>query len=611
MGLAGSRASRRIGRPMKILATFRTGSILASLLLPAAAQTTVRVSVDSGGAQTNSISGNPSVSANGRYVAFESIGTTLVAGDTNSACDVFVHDLWTATTERVSLDSAEAEADSDSFRATLSADGRFVAFYSFATNLVAGDTNGVYDVYVRDRVLGTTVRASVDSAEAQVLGDCILPAISGDGRYVAFYSLAGALAPPDVNGAYDVYVRDLFLGTTERVSLDSAELPTNGPSTNPAISDDGRYVAFTSGATNLVAGDTNAVNDIFVRDRVAGTTARVSISMGGAQANGGSDEPSISADGRFVAFWSDGSNLVPGDTNGQEDMFVHDRNTGATVRASVSTGGGQANIGAARGRISADGRFVGFESNSSNLVPGDTNATTDVFVHDLVGVSTQLASLTTGGVQGNAFSFGAAVSGDGRIVAFASEATNLVAGDTNAVRDAFVRDRAPNAFTSFCDPGSGGVVACPCGNPPSGPNRGCQNHGTATGGATIVGSGLASLAADSVLLSATNENASSLTVFWTGQTLLAPPGVAHAAGVRCAATLHRLYSGNASGGAIARPGGSDPSVSARSAAVGAPITAGQTRYYFTIYRDPQAAAPCGNSASTINLTNALRVTWAP
>ena len=596
---------------MKILATFRTGSILASLLLPAAAQTTVRVSVDSGGAQTNSISGNPSISANGRYVAFESIGTTLVAGDTNSACDVFVHDLWTATTERVSLDSAEAEGNSDSFRASLSSDGRFVAFYSFATNLVAGDTNAVYDVYVRDRVLGTTERASVDSAEAQVLGDCILPVISGDGRYVAFYSLAGQLAPPDVNGAYDVYVRDLFLGTTERVSLDSAELPTNGPSTNPAISDDGRYVAFTSGATNLVAGDTNAVTDIFVRDRIAGTTARVSVSMGGAQANGGSDEPSISADGRFVAFWSDASNLVPGDTNGQEDMFVHDRLMATTVRASVSTGGGQANFGAARGRISPNGRFVAFESNSTNVVPGDVNATTDVFVHDLVGVTTQLVSLTTGGVQGNAFSFAAALSGDGRLVAFASEATNLVAGDTNAVRDAFVRDRAPNAFTSFCDPGSGGVVACPCGNPPSGPNRGCQNHGAATGGATIVGSGLASLAADSVLLSATNENASSLTVFWTGQTLIAPPGVAHAAGVRCAATLHRLYSGNASGGAIARPGGSDPSVSTRSATVGAPITAGQTRYYFTIYRDPQAAAPCGSSASTINLTNALRVTWAP
>ncbi|MFN0008048.1 MAG: FG-GAP-like repeat-containing protein [Planctomycetota bacterium] len=166
-------------------------------------------------------------------------------------------------------------------------------------------------------------------------------------------------------------------------------------------------------------------------------------------------------------------------------------------------------------------------------------------------------------------------------------------------------------FQQLCSPGLAGVVSCPCGNPPSGSGRGCNNFGASSGGASLNGSGVASLGSDSVVLSAANENLTSLTIFWTGQNLISPPGTAHGAGVRCVSVLNRLYSGNASGGAIARPGGSDPSVSARSAAVGAAITAGQTRYYFTIYRDNLAAGPCGNPTSNINLSNALGVTWAP
>jgi len=166
-------------------------------------------------------------------------------------------------------------------------------------------------------------------------------------------------------------------------------------------------------------------------------------------------------------------------------------------------------------------------------------------------------------------------------------------------------------ITPFCTPGSAGVVACPCGNPPSGPDRGCDNHGAASGGASLAGSGFPSLGSDSLVLSAADENLTSLTIFWTGSSLISPPGAVHGAGVRCVSALKRLYSGNASGGAIARPGGSDPSVSARSSAVGAAITSGQTRYYFTIYRDNLAVGPCGNTASNINVSNALRVRWMP
>ena len=166
-------------------------------------------------------------------------------------------------------------------------------------------------------------------------------------------------------------------------------------------------------------------------------------------------------------------------------------------------------------------------------------------------------------------------------------------------------------FPRLCEPGSGGVIGCPCSNPPGGPARGCNNHGTETGGATLDGSGTPSLTTDNVTLNARDENASALTVFWTGNNLIAPPGVLHGAGVRCVSGLHRLYSGSASSGAITRPRITDPSVSARSAAVGAPISAGETRYYFTIYRDPQAATPCANTASTINMSNAVSAMWTP
>jgi hypothetical protein len=166
-------------------------------------------------------------------------------------------------------------------------------------------------------------------------------------------------------------------------------------------------------------------------------------------------------------------------------------------------------------------------------------------------------------------------------------------------------------FARFCEPGIGGMQGCPCSNPAVGPGRGCNNFGALTGGAALDGSGTPSLNSDHVSLAVRDENASALTVFWTGTGLVAPPGFALAAVVRCVSGIHRLYTGSASGGAITRPGPGDPSVSARSAAVGVPISPGQTRYYFTVYRDPQASIPCGNPTSTANVSNAVGVMWTP
>jgi Tol biopolymer transport system component len=339
------------------------------------------VSVASDGTQGNSHSGSPSISADGRYVAFASYASNLVPGDTNGVMDVFVHDRLTGQTTRVSVASDGTQGNGESRYPSISADGRYVAFMSYASNLVPGDTNGKADVFVHDRLTGQTTRVSVASDGTQGNGDSWgWPSISADGRYVAFESSASNLVPGDTNGRADIFVHDRLTGQTTRVSVASDGTQGNNSSVWPSISADGRYVAFMSYASNLVPGDTNGALDIFVHDRLTGQTTRVSVASDGTQGNGYSWDSSISADGRYVAFESWASNLVPGDTNGKQDIFVHDRLTGQTTRVSVASDGTEGNNNSGWPSISADGRYVAFHSDASNLVPGDTNGRADVFV---------------------------------------------------------------------------------------------------------------------------------------------------------------------------------------------------------------------------------------
>src|SRR5216117_711012 len=357
------------------------------------------------------------------------------------------------TTERVSVASGGTEANGASLSSALSADGRFVAFDSAATDLVAADTNGVSDVFVHDRQTGATERVSVASGGAQgngssgLIGFAFPPALSADGRFIAFISSATSLVAGDTNGATDVFVHDRQTGMTERVSVASDGTQANEVSSYPALSADGRFVAFQSDATNLVVDDTNGATDVFVHDRQTGTTERVSVaSGGGTQGNRNSGGffafPALSADGRLVAFQSAATNLVADDTNGATDVFVHDRQTGTTERVSVASGRSQGNGSNAGPVLSADGRFVAFHGTASNLVGGDTNGTTDVFVHDRQTGTTERMSVASGGTQGNGPSSGAALSADGSLVAFHGTASNLVAGDANGAYDVFVHDRA-------------------------------------------------------------------------------------------------------------------------------------------------------------------------
>jgi hypothetical protein len=582
-------------------------------------QSTQLVSVDSSSSQANGDSRFSTVSADGRFVAFASEATNLVPGDTNGFFDVFVRDLQAGTTELISVGLGGVPANGNSGDSlggsirgfAISADGRYVAFWSQATNLVAGDTNGFLDVFVRDRQLGTTELVSVSSGGVQANSYSVgQVSISADGRFVAFMSNASNLVVNDTNHTFDIFVRDRQNGTTERVSVGPAGLEGNGPCDEfTSISADGRYVAFQSFASNLVAGDTNATSDVFVHDRQTGTTERVSVGTAG-QANDQSSNGSISADGRYVAFLSSATNLVQNDTNGVPDVFVRDRQTGKTERVSVDSSGAQANSNCLAPSISGDGGAVAFYSFASNLVAGDTNGNLDVFVHSRRSGATERASVSSSGTQGDIASMYSEISSDGRWVVFSSTATNLVANDTNGFQDIFVRDRGSDGFTSLCDPGVGGVLACPCANPPGGTGRGCDNSAT-TGGAMLSASGIASLSADSIAFTTSGEKPTATSVLLQGTTLVSS-GVTYGQGVRCVGgTLKRLFTKTAVGGSITAPdfGPSDPSISARSAAKGDPISAGQSRWYLVFYRDPIVLGGCP-ATSTFNTTQTGRVDWS-
>jgi len=442
------------------MASLAAAALLAS---SAPAQTTTRVSVSSSGEQADHESRSPAVSRDGRFVAFSSFASNLVPGDTNARLDVFVHDRQAGTTRRVNVDSAGSQANLGGggyVGVSLSADGRYVAFDSYSTNLVPGDTNDCQDVFVHDLHTGQTTRVSVDSAGAEGNSHSVTPALSADGRYVAYHGTSTNLVPGDLNGAHsDVFVHDRITGLTTRVSVNSAGVQANLSSVGAVISSDGRVVAFSSDATNLVAADANGCRDVFVHDRQSGTTIRASVDSAGAEGNLRSGEDwhiSISGDGRHVAFHSEAFNLVTGDTNGDLDCFVHDLQTGQTSRISVDSAGVEGNGPSAAPFISDSGRFVSFGSNAANLVPGDTNGSYDIMVHDRLTGRTSRASLDFAGRQSGSWSGYSSLSADGRVVAFLSYAT-LVTGDTNGTHDVFVRDQGaigPNLARAGSCPGS-------------------------------------------------------------------------------------------------------------------------------------------------------------
>ena len=398
-----------------------------------------RVSVSSAGVEANNSSEHPSLSGDGQLVAFESYASNLVTGDTNGAGDVFVHNMQTGTTVRVSVDSSGVQGDGQSSYPSLSANGRFVAFESDATNLVAGDTNGSTDIFVHDLLTGTTQRATVDSTGVQANSASHLASISADGRFVAFESYASNLVGLDNNSVLDIFVHDFQTGATLLASVGTAgNKSINQNSVAPSISQDGRFVAFHSFANDLVGDTADTLANIFLRDLQNNTLKRVGTSPAGVVANGDCFYPSLSGDGTHVAFFSGATNLVSG-AGFVTEIFERDLAAGTTVCASVDNTGTNVGVdGTFGGSVSMTGRWVAFFARGTNPLSGGNGTIDQAFVRDTQTGTTTCASQNSAGDYADASCINVTLSSDGRFVAFESMATNLVPGGVTNQFDVFV-----------------------------------------------------------------------------------------------------------------------------------------------------------------------------
>jgi uncharacterized repeat protein (TIGR01451 family) len=455
---------RALSRPVCALAA-TTATAAVGLLFPGGALAshgvTSALGVNSAGVIGNDQSNHADLTPDGRYVSFASSASNLVPGDTNNVGDVFVRDRRSGVTERVSvgLKSAQGNGDSNvlgiSTNTAISDDGRYVAFKSEATNLVRGDRNGLTDVFVRDRVAGTTSLVSVDGAGNAAGGD--EPAISPDGRYVAFVT-----AGIDADFTSDVYLRDRVAGTTTRISVAFGGGAPSNSSSSPAVTAvaGAAIVAFQSAADNLVPLDGDEKGDIFLRDLGAPSpfNERVSVNglgMAGTGGSSGARGASISNDGRYVAFGSDAQNFTdPAQTGPFMDVFVRDRQFGTTTLASPSTTGGETDGQSEGAHISAGGGFVSFQTFASNIVTVDRGEAIqpDAVVRDLSAGSTELTSVTSDDANILLFGFDAQagsgpVSDDGLVSLFGTNADNL--NSPTIGFQVYARDRRPTADLSL------------------------------------------------------------------------------------------------------------------------------------------------------------------
>jgi Tol biopolymer transport system component len=361
----------------------------------------------------------------GRFIAFIA-NTNGTSGGINTCVERW--DAQTAATTLVSADlSNNGPTNSTCASPAIDPTGRFVVFLSSAANLVTNSLTGEYNVYVRDIQAGSTTLVNADpNGVGSAVSPIAMPQMSADGRYVVFEGPDGSLVPNDRNRSDDVFLRDVASGTTELISARDPTLPTltpNGASSLStfSLSTDGRYVAFVSEADNLVPGDTNGCRDVFMRDLLAWTNVLVSVATNGAGANGLSSDSAISGDGRYVAFTSSATNLVPGDANGAQDVFVRDLQSGTTVLVSRSyDGSGPGNGASYSPTLSSDGRYVLFRSLASNLASGSfTSGYENLFLRDMqLGATYALTHMPSGSPVG-------AMTPDGRFVAFSGLAVPL------------------------------------------------------------------------------------------------------------------------------------------------------------------------------------------
>ena len=474
-----------------VLITMLTARQFLTAALAQTTSTNTLVSVASNDEQANDASSMAAISANNRYAAFQSWATNLDPLDTSDNDDIYLRDLYYGLTTLASRTYDGSQTNGSSLAPALSANGRFVAFHSYATNLVPGDNNSncgflqdenCPDVFVYDSQTGETLLVSIAADGTHGNGWSGNASISADGRYIAFESSATNLVANDKNKIIDIFVHDRDSDgdgvfdepgavITILVSISSDGTPANGHCEVSSISADGRYVAFASSADNLVEGDTDESQDIFVHDRDSDhngiydetgqvRTARVSIASDGTEANSESYNPTISGDGRFVAFDSEADNLVISDTNKAQDVFLHDRdsdqdlvfdqsNAVNTTRVSVSTSGEQATAWSESPTISNDGHYIAFVSPSSNLDQNCIFSSRHIFLRDTQSGRTTCLSLSNQGTEASGDSWNPSISADGGFLVFGSDAEDLVEEDNNLVRDIFLLDRDTSIRSLF------------------------------------------------------------------------------------------------------------------------------------------------------------------
>jgi len=400
----------------------------------------IRMSFNASGTQGNDSSDGIAISKYGEEVAFSSFADNLVAGDVNGLPDIFLHDRVNGRNTLISAKADGTQSNGWSYDAAVSADGNRVAFTSEASNLVGGDSNGATDIFVKNVATGALTRVSTASNGTQANEGSRDGIFSDDGNSLAFESYAGNLVAADSNGSWDIFVKDLVSGATTRVSTAADGSQGNGHSYNASFTDDGGTIAFESYADNLVAGDGNNSADIFVKTLATGAITRVSTTYDGIEANAGAYNPSLSADGTLVVFWSSANNLVADDFNGEADIFIKNLVTGTIERVSVNEGGIEADGASRYAVISSDGQKVAFVSTATNLVFGDNNGRQDVFVKNLREGTVTRISMPDESIEPDGLSYDPVISATGDIVGFWSEASNIVPGDTNSRADIFLYD---------------------------------------------------------------------------------------------------------------------------------------------------------------------------
>lgn len=385
---------------------------------------TERISSSTNGEPANNKAECVSFSADGRYAVFYSDASNLVEGDRNGHTDVFLRDRLLDTTSLVSISSTGLQGNGDSQCASISLDGRYIIYHSKANNLVEGDTNGVQDIFLRNRLTGETTRVSYRANGSQLDQDAFYAYISNDGSYISFVTADRHVIGNDPTDQLDTFVVNTTNGAIVRATVPYTGIEPNSSSWG-ALSGDGNSVVILSYATNMVANDTNNYADIFVYDLKQHTMNRASVASNGTQGNNESLSPSISGNGRYVVWQSKATNFVPNDNNNYEDVFIRDMVNNTTSLVSISSSNQQGKDDSYEPSISDNGQYIAFMSTATNFDSHDTNIWPDVYVRDRIKQKTYLGAVLGDGTVSDSGSALPFISSDGRVIGFRSNSTNF------------------------------------------------------------------------------------------------------------------------------------------------------------------------------------------